>query len=350
MRHAVIIVGAGLAGVALAHALHTAGHKPCVLEARPRWGGRILGMDGFDLGPSWVWPTLQPRLAAWISAHGLSCYEQYSAGALQFEDAGGRIHTHAAGIAQAPPSQRLAGGSESLLAPAPALQRTGMIITGHAVRALHLQNDGVEVITDTAAGAQRWRGQHVVLTLPPRLIAALEFMPALPATVHAQLTAIPTWMAGQTKVLVQYAAPFWRTEGYSGAAFSQRGPIGELHDATLPDGRAALTGFLAGPAMQRAAPTDLRREVVAQLHNLFGAAAMRPLAVHVQDWAAEPFTATPADRTVPRGHPHYAPFKLPEPWHQRVLLAGSEVAPEFGGYLEGALQAAAGAAAALMAT
>jgi len=34
MRHELIIVGAGLAGVALAHALHVDGHAPRVLEAR----------------------------------------------------------------------------------------------------------------------------------------------------------------------------------------------------------------------------------------------------------------------------------------------------------------------------
>ena len=348
MRHAPIIVGAGLAGVALAHALHAAGHAPRVLEARAHAGGRILGLDGFDLGPSWVWPTLQPRLAAWIAAHGLCIYEQHSAGALQFEAADGHLQTYAAGMAQEPPSQRLLGGSAALLAPLPALQRAGRIETGVTVRALRLDANGVEVIAHANDGPRRMHAGQVVLALPPRLIAALDFTPALPAAARARLAAIPTWMAGQAKVLVRYAQPFWRAAGFSGAAFSQRGPIGELHDATLPDGRAALTGFLAWPASVRAASTDLTGAMLAQLQRLFGPAAAQPLALHVQDWAQEAFTATVADaEAAPREHPDYAPIALPEPWRARVLLAGSEVAPDFGGYLEGALQAAAAAYAAL---
>ncbi|MBU6404654.1 MAG: FAD-dependent oxidoreductase [Proteobacteria bacterium] len=344
MRHELIIVGAGLAGVALAHALHVDGHAPRVLEARARCGGRILGVDGFDLGPSWVWPTLQPRLAAWITAHGLRSYEQASTGALQFEDADGRMQTYASGMAQEPPSQRLLGGSAALLVPLPALQRAGLIETGVSVRALCLGTQGVDVIAHGSDGTRRLQARRVALALPPRLIAAMAFDPPLPAALHAQLAALPTWMAGQAKIVARYAQPFWRAGGFSGAAFSQRGPIGELHDASLPDGRAALTGFIAWPASMRAACADLPGAIVAQLQRLFGSAAAQPLAVHVQDWALEEFTATPADSAAaPREHPDYAPIVLPEPWRARVLLAGSEVAPDFGGYLEGALQSASAA-------
>lgn len=348
MQAEVVIVGAGLAGLALAHTLHAEGRRVRVLEARPRVGGRILSEGDFDLGPSWVWPTLQPHMAAWIAAHGLRTYEQHSAGALQFEAADGSMQTHAASLAQEPPSQRLLGGSAALLAPLAALQCAGLIQTSAAVQALHLHADGVEVIAQTATGVRHWQTQRVVLALPPRLIASMAFDPPLPANMCSRLAAVPTWMAGQAKFVVRYAQPFWRAAGYSGAAFSQRGPIGELHDATLPDGRTALTGFLAWPAAMRAAQTDLPGAIVAQLQRLFGPAAAQPLALRVQDWALEAFTATPADSAAaPREHPDYAPLALPEPWRARALLAGSEVAPDFGGYLEGALQAAAAAHAAL---
>lgn len=344
MRDTVLIVGAGLAGVALAHALHAEGRALRVLEARTRGGGRILSAEDFDLGPSWVWPTLQPHLAAWIAAHGLRTYEQHSAGALQFEDAGGRIQTYASGMAQEPPSQRLIGGSAALLAPLSALQRAGLIETDTTVQALQLHADGVEVIAHTATGLRHWHAPRVVLALPPRLIAAMAFDPPLLPATRAQLAAVPTWMAGQAKFVVRYAQAFWRAAGYSGAAFSQRGPIGELHDATLPDGRAALTGFIAWPAPMRAAHADVPGAIVAQLQRLFGPGAAQPLSVRVQDWAQEPLTTAPADiAAAPREHPDYAPIALPAPWRTRVLLAGSEVAPDFGGHLEGALQSAANA-------
>ena len=48
-----------------------------LFEARDRLGGRILTVDdtgapsddGFDLGPAWIWPRVQPALAALVSEH-----------------------------------------------------------------------------------------------------------------------------------------------------------------------------------------------------------------------------------------------------------------------------------------
>jgi len=69
-RTHVAIIGAGLAGLHASRLLRAA-HVDCVLiEARDRLGGRILTVDqygqpaddGFDLGPFWYWPRVQPAI------------------------------------------------------------------------------------------------------------------------------------------------------------------------------------------------------------------------------------------------------------------------------------------------
>src|SRR3546814_5946368 len=80
MRHPVVIIGGGLAGLTAARRLHRAGIDFQLLEARSRLGGRILSAgaageaaaDGFDLGPSWFWPAMQPRMAVLIEELGRS--------------------------------------------------------------------------------------------------------------------------------------------------------------------------------------------------------------------------------------------------------------------------------------
>lgn len=338
----IAIIGGGLAGLALAHHLHRAGRDFQLFEARPRLGGRIAALEGHDgapgavdLGPSWFWPG-QPRMATLTRALGLRVFDQYAQGEICLEEADGRIF-RGAGYASMEGSLRVAGGMVALV--------RALAATLPAAR-LHLS---APVAGITQAGAlhlatgKTWQAAQIVLALPPRLVAALEFTPPLPAAQRAALLAIPTWMAGQAKFAALYPRPFWRDKGLSGDVMSRLGPLAEIHDASGPGGTpAALFGFVGIPAAQRAGRAeDLSRLALAQLARLFGPEALTPLASALQDWAFLPETATQADLTPPPGHPDYGlPRALSDLWKGRLHLAASETAPEMGGYLEGALAAA----------
>jgi monoamine oxidase len=82
---------------------------------------------------------------------------------------------------------------------------------------------------------------------------------------------------------------------------------------------------------------------LAQLARLFGPAAATPVDVLIKDWSTDPATATPADRAPSAGHPAYRPLAPTG----RLFFAGTEAAPEDGGFLEGALAAAEAAYAKL---
>jgi monoamine oxidase len=341
-----IVIGAGLSGLALSRAAAQRGAEVTVLEARARVGGRVLShrstAGAYDLGPAWVWPSIQPRIARAVQAAGLSLHDQAEAGGFVYQDHTGRTQRLPHGFAQEPPSMRITGGVAALVEAVAAGLAPEVVRLEHTVRRIALTETGVAITAETPSGPVTLRAARAALALPPRLIAQIGIDPALPPPAQATLAGVPGWMAGQAKALALYDRPAWREAGLSGSAFSQAGPLGELHDASLPGAaEAALFGFFAWPpAVREAHHAALPELVTRQLGALFGADAARPRELIIQDWAIEPFTATEADHANGNAHPDYRPIDLPSPWGERIILAGAEVASEFGGYLEGALAAA----------
>jgi monoamine oxidase len=342
----VAIIGAGLAGLNAARLLHKAGVDFQLFEARSRAGGRILTVDekgaetedGFDLGPSWFWPQMQPVIGDLIEELGLQFFCQHSAGDVVFERMSREGPHRMPGLGQEPKSLRLAGGTAALVR---ALMRdlpADRLHFGTPVTALRLMPDGVQI----TAAARTVTARHVIAALPPRLFAERVALSPAPAVQDlARWKATATWMAPHAKVFALYDRPFWREAGFCGTAQSMVGPLAEIHDATTASGKAALFGFAGVPAANRAALGDdaLIRAAIQQFVRLFGPEAATPRATLVKDWAQDAWTATPAD-TTPTGHPPaFAGDWVTGEWGGRLIMAGSEASPSEPGFLAGAVVA-----------
>ena len=349
MHTQTLIIGGGLSGLSLAYRLGHAGHDYQLVEARTRLGGRIKSLDvegaKFDLGPSWVWPG-QNRVAQLVSELNLSLFEQWSVGDQLYEQHTGDVARNAGFMSMAG-SLRIASGASALTDALSAQIDPARVHLSQAVISI---DDSPKA---TLADGKTNTADRIVLCIPPRLIAEIHFTPALPEEAPLAAQAIPTWMGAHAKFIAVYPTPFWREDGLSGDASSRRGPMAEIHDASPVDGSyGALFGFIGLPADVRVQAGDaLEPAIITQLANLFGPNARAPIATKLEDWSRAPFTATQADATPPPGHPPYAmPSEVRNLWNDKLLLAVTEMAPDNGGLIEGALAASEEAAAQILAT
>lgn len=356
-KTSIAIVGGGLSGLYAAWLLEQKGIKDYVLlEARDRLGGRILSpaanpaqgaglaTDRVDLGASWFWPDFQPQLDQLVRELGLVCFEQAEEGDMMVEHSSHDAPIRRRGFRNVPPSMRLVGGMDALVTALAGRLDVTRLYTGHVVRSLSLVRDHIVLDCHTEAGAVTWRAEHVLLALPPRLVFGnLTFSPDLPATLATQWQATATWMAPHAKYVAVYDQAFWHSAGLSGDARSMVGPLGEVHDASMPEGSAALFGFFQIPAaMRRAIPqAELKQRCRQQLARIFGPQAARPLEDFVQDWATEIYTATAGDCYATPEHASAPQTGVPDGlWQHRLTGVASEWSPSYPGYLAGAIEAA----------
>lgn len=346
-----VIVGGGLCGLAIAGGLAARG-EPCALfEARTRLGGRILSSDvatpglPIDLGPSWYWPDIQPRIARLIADLGLTPFAQADGDRLLHlkDPSAGPVSLSAGPVHGG--ARRVSGGFGTLVnALARRLPRHTLHFS-HVLMALFDRGDHVELHFLRGYEPVTVRARHVVLAVPPRLLEErVEFSPALDAPLRQILRDTPTWMAGSAKALCGFERSFWRDAGLTGNAFvtHPQAVLAEVFDASDdPAGRAALGGFVAMPvALRESFRNGLPMLVRSQLIQLFGAAAERSTP-HIQDWSSETYTCSLLDHTPPDGHPEYGNRALRlSHWNDKLYFGGSETASYGGGYMEGALEAA----------
>ncbi len=439
-----VIVGAGLAGLAAATALHRAAQRIAVVEARPRVGGRTysIAIDGgrIDLGGQWIGPT-QHRVVALARELGLTTFPTHHHGRKLLE-VGGRTSTYTGTIPSLPLrglfdlelARRRLDWQRARIDPAsPHLARAAQRLDALSVEAwkrrlMHSSaargvfdaafrvvfgaepaevsalwflaycqaGGGFEQLVEVAGAAQEqrlvggaqglsdglaarlgdalrlaapvrrveWGGagatvhtdgelltaRRVVLAVPPALLRAIRFDPALPP---ARDQLLQRWPMGATiKCLVRYARPFWRAAGWSGEVVSDGDPISVTYDNCSHDGRiSALVCFVVGAAARRWSGRDAasrQAAVVAALTRWFGAEAATPVGYHELDWSAEPWSGGCPVSSPATGVLSSAATTLRQPVGC-LHFAGTETATEWIGYMEGAVQSGQRAAAEVLA-
>lgn len=241
-----IIIGGGLSGIYAASLLAAKQPSLVLLEARSRVGGRILSAahQGFyaDLGPSWYWPMINPKLTALIQALGLEGYPQFETGLGRFQARDGHAES-TEGYPMEPPGWRLSGGMIALVEKLCERIPKEVIRLDHPVCEIERRDPDVRVTVGRLDQPPKCRLQasRIILALPPRLAArSILFTPDLPFDLTQAMLKASTWMAGQAKFFALYENAEWREFGLSGQGFSLCGPLGEIHDGWIRQGRQTL--------------------------------------------------------------------------------------------------------------
>jgi monoamine oxidase len=180
----------------------------------------------------------------------------------------------------------------------------------------------------------RVSAKRIVVAMMPADTRRIEFAPALPA---ARGGLVKGWKAEPGfKVNAVYGKPFWRRDGMSGLAVSDRGPVGLTFDNSPPDG---TSGVLVAFIEKAKAPKDgsaRRKAVLEDLAALFGKEAQTPIDYIETDWSGEEWTAGCVSPLPPGVLTEFgAALRAPV---GRVHWAGTETSEVWCGYMDGAVR------------
>lgn len=210
------------------------------------------------------------------------------------------------------------------------------VVLNQVVTKVSHSPNGVELTTEQG----RVRAKRAIMAIPPTLAGRIRYEPAMPALRDALTQRMP--MGTAIKMMLVYDRPFWREEGLSGFALTDRDVPQLIYDNSPEDGSCGiLLGFTEGlpaRAWVAAAPETRKAEAIKTAIGCFGPKAGSPREFIEKSWMDEEFsrgcyagTMTPGSWTT-FGQALRAPVGC-------IHWAGTETATYWNGYVEGAIQA-----------
>ncbi|WP_309645820.1 FAD-dependent oxidoreductase [Phenylobacterium sp.] len=235
------------------------------------------------------------------------------------------------------------GGQDSRFAAGMQSLSTGMaralgdrVLLNQVVDRIQHNADGVRVRTESL----EVRAKYAIVALPPALAGRLRYTPALTAARDLLTQRMP--MGTAIKMMLVYDTPFWREEGLSGMAVSDRDVPQLMYDNSPEDGSCGIIlGFTEGIPARRwllESPERRRAEAVRTVVDCFGPKAANPSEFVELSWTEEEFSRGCYAGTMPPGAWISYGAALRDPVG-RIHWAGTESATCWAGYVEGALQA-----------
>ena len=342
MKTDVTIIGAGLTGLLLAYRLQQHGISFTVVEARDRIGGRIHTIytpdhTPIEMGATWL-GTQHTALFELLQELKIPVFEQSMGGITLFESLSTSPPQRIQIPENQPSSYRIQGGTSTLIHQLANTIPTDHIALGCKVNEISYDEiNGCIVKTEN----QRFTSNKVVSTIPPLLLMnTVRFIPNLPKNITTLANQTHTWMRDSIKVGFSFSKPFWKEHQYSGAVFSNVGPVTELYDhSNYENNKYALKGFIKNE-MHLDTAKERQTKVLNQLQKMFGNDIFSYTAYHETLWRNEAFTTFDANQFIFPHQNNGNPVYQNGLYDNNFYIAGSETSPQFGGYMEGAVRSA----------
>ena len=342
MAKKIIIVGAGLTGLSIAYLLKRKGINTHIIEARNRTGGRIETIKGnqdspMEMGATWFGNKHQ-HLLKFLKEIEIGIFQQYIHGITFFETMSFTPPQQFEVPASEEPSFRIQGGTSSLIRKLVAEVGMENISLNQPISKIEKKETNISIST---VDGTIFEADLVISTIPAKLfVQSIECSPALPKDATSIFENTQIWMEGSIKFAVEYASPFWKEKGLSGAVFSQSSLIPEMYDHTNYEGnKFALKGFLNGSMVQYS-KEDREKMVIQNLKKFFGSDTENHIGYFDRIWSDEKYTFSPTTDFLSSHYNNGHPIYQNSFWGNSFFMAGTETSPNFGGYMEGAIQSA----------